>query len=102
MGQRSVDGITGFYRPQKKHSPRCEFTPELHSCILKLSASPPPVDSPVGDHFITMVKETAAKKKFRNIEKMRNFFVFLIDLTVTKTLLTVRLLVTVSNVEMQW
>ena len=39
--QRSVDAITGLHGPQKKHSPRSEFTPELHMYrwILKLTAS---------------------------------------------------------------
>ena len=35
-GQTSVDAFTGLQRPQKKHSPGSEFTPELHRWILKL------------------------------------------------------------------
>ena len=38
-GQRSVDAITGLHRPQKKHSPRSEFTPELRRWISKLTTS---------------------------------------------------------------
>ena len=34
----SVDAITGLHRPQKKHSPRSEFTPEIHRWISKLTA----------------------------------------------------------------
>ena len=37
--QTSVDAITSLYRPQKKHSSRSEFTPELHRSISKLTAS---------------------------------------------------------------
>ena len=39
-GQRSVDAITGLhlYRPQKKHSPRSEFTAEVHRWFSKLNA----------------------------------------------------------------
>ena len=34
----AVDAINGVHRPQKKHSQRSEFTPELHRWILKLAA----------------------------------------------------------------
>ena len=37
-GQRSVDAIAGLHRPQKKHSPRSEFTPELHWWISWVTA----------------------------------------------------------------
>ena len=37
-GQRLVYAITGLHRPPKKHSPRSEFTPELHRWISKLTA----------------------------------------------------------------
>ena len=37
-GQRSVDAIICLHRPQKKHSPRSEFMPELQRWILKLTA----------------------------------------------------------------
>ena len=39
LGQRSDDAIASLHRPQKKHSPRSEFTPELHRWIWKLTAS---------------------------------------------------------------
>ena len=64
-GQRSVDAITGLHRPQKKHSPRSEFTPE--QVDLEVDGQPP-ADSPPRDHLITMVKETV-KKSFEKMQK---------------------------------
>ena len=71
---------------------------------VDFKADRPPLadlDSPPGDILITMVEETIIiyKKEFRKNEKKWNLFVSLIDLIVTKTILTGRLLVTVSSVQ---
>ena len=67
-GQRSVDAITGLHRPQKKHSSRSEFTPELHVQVDFEVDRQPPADSPPGDHLMAMVKEMV-KKEFKNMKK---------------------------------
>ena len=43
--------------------------PELHRWISKLTARPPPAESPPGDLLITMVKETVIlyEKEFRKM-----------------------------------
>ena len=76
-GQRSVDAITGLHRPQKKHSPRSEFTPELHRWISKSTTRHLQINSPSGDLLITLVKETEiiikrVSKKWKKSEPCSN------------------------------
>ena len=67
-GQRSVDAITGLHRPPKKHSPRSEFTPELHRWISKLTACHLQILHQIIDH--RGEKEKKVSKKWKKKVKL--------------------------------